>query len=268
MPVLSSPDAAVLRQFPQTVRRYLSVAPRDVVFAARVSSGTIQRDAVSSGVFAIPYNTVTTGAYTDVIAGMTLDIGTTAGGSEIGRVRLRSANTVQLLIGESVLPVSAGQYLTVRNEFRLWQVKPRRFEDYADAAYPTSFTEYHDYDLAYTSQNSAIEPKANITANGFAGGYTLVKPAGFVDAGQNYRTVTLSSANSLTLAPGATIASRAWQIADGTLTSGTLTSAQITARFPVGFRTITLTVNDSNGASSLMRLPIWVHDETHLPITE
>ena len=27
MPAISSPDAAVLRQFPQTVRRYLSIAP-------------------------------------------------------------------------------------------------------------------------------------------------------------------------------------------------------------------------------------------------
>ena len=55
MPAISTGDAALLRQFPQTVRRYLSVAPRDAVFAAQVSSGTIQRDAVSSGVIAIPY---------------------------------------------------------------------------------------------------------------------------------------------------------------------------------------------------------------------
>ena len=98
MPAISTGDAAVLRQFPQTVRRYLSAAPRDVVFAAQVSSGTIQRDAVSGGVIAIPYDSVTTGAYSDVIAGMTLDIGTTAGGAEIGRVRVRSANAAQILI--------------------------------------------------------------------------------------------------------------------------------------------------------------------------
>ncbi len=148
MPAISSGDAAVLRQFPQTVRRYLSAAPRAVVFAAQVSGGTIQRDGVSGGVVAIPYTSVTTGAYSDVISGMTLDIGTTAGGAEIGRVRVRSANAAQILTAESVLPVAAGQYLTVRREFRPWLVKPRRFEDYADAAYPTVFTEYHDYDIA------------------------------------------------------------------------------------------------------------------------
>ncbi len=270
MHIISSPDAAVLRQFPQTVRRYLSPAPRTAVFAARVSSGTIQRDAFSGGVVAIPYDTVTLGAYTDVIAGMTLDIGTTAGGAERGRVRVRSANSGQLLIGEKGLTLAAGDYLTVRNEFRLWQVKPRRYEDYADAAYPTSFTEFHDYDVVYSSQNSAIPPKANITAGNFA----PAQPAGFVDAGQDYRSVTLSSADSITLAPGAAILSRAWNIADGTLVSGTLSSTQITVRFPVGFRYVTLTVTDSNGASSLMRLPLWVHARNgvspsdHMPLVE
>src|SRR3954464_15324560 len=101
MPAISTGDAAILRQFPQTVRRYLSIAPRDSVFAARVSSGTIQRDAVSGGVIAIPYNSVTVGAYTDVIAGMTLDIGTTAGAADVPKVRVRSANAAQILIAET-----------------------------------------------------------------------------------------------------------------------------------------------------------------------
>ena len=164
MPAITSGDAAVLRQFPQVVRRYLSAAPREVAFAAQVSGGTIQRDGVSGGVVAIPYTGVTSGAYGDVIGGMTLDIGTTAGGAEIGRVRVRSANAAQILTAESVLPVAAGQYLTVRREFRPWLIKPRRYEDYADAAYPTVFTEYHDYDIPYTNQNTNIPPKPNITA--------------------------------------------------------------------------------------------------------
>lgn len=263
MPAISNPDAAVLRQFPQTLRRYLSIAPRETVFAAQVGGGAIQRDAVSGNAIAIPYTSVSSGAYTNVISGMTLDIGTTAGGAEVGRVRVRSANAAQLLIGESALPLANGQYLTVRREFRLWQVKPRRFESLVDAAYPTSFTEYHDYDVAYTSQNSAIPPKANITA----GGYTLPKLAGFVDAGQTFRTLTLSGANSLTLAHGATLTAWSWQIADGTLTSGTLSSTQITVRFPVGFRYVALTVTDSNGTAQTMRLPVWVHDANNMPIT-
>lgn len=264
MPTISAPDAATLRQFPQGVRRYLSPAPRVAVFAARVSSGTIQRDAVTGGVIAIPYDTVTLGAYTGVIVGMTLDIGTTAGGAEIGKVRVRSANAAQILIGEPPLALAAGNYLTARYEFRLWQVKPRRYEDTTDAAYPTSFTEFHDYDVVYSNQNMAIPPKANITA----GGLSHVKPAGFVDVGQDYRTVTLSSADSITLAHGAAISSRVWNVADGTIITGTTGSTQITVRFPVGFRYVTLTVTDSNGASSLMRLPIWTHDADNMPLTE
>ncbi len=261
MPAISSGDAAVLRQFPQGVRRYLSAAPREAVFAAQVS-GAIQRDGVSGGVIAIPYTGVTTGAYGDVISGMTLDIGTTAGGAEIGRVRVRSANGAQILTAESVLPAAAGQYLTVRREFRPWLVKPRRFEDYADAAYPTVFTEYHDYDVPYSNQNSAIAPKPNIVADG----YELVKLAGFVDAGQSYRTVTLV-ADSTTF-NGASISAWLWDVGDGTVTVGGTSLPLVTAQFPVGFRYVTLTITDSNGASGLMRLPIWVHDADHMPITE
>ncbi|MBI1260039.1 MAG: hypothetical protein GC204_21430 [Chloroflexi bacterium] len=267
MPAISPTDAAILRQFPQTVRRYLSVAPCDAVFAAQVSGGMIQRDAVSGGVIAIPYTGVTTGAYTSVIAGMTLDIGTTAGAADVAKVRVRSANAAQILIAETVengTAISAGHYLTVRNEYCPWLVKPRRFDDYADAAYPTSFTEYHDYDGVYTSQNAAIAPKANITASGYA----LAQPAGFVDAGQTYRTVSLSGGNSITLANGASLTAWLWDIADGTLVSGTLTFPVITVRFPVGFRYITLTVTDSNGSTGVMRLPIWVHNTDHPPITE
>ncbi len=266
MPTISTVDAAILRQFPQTVRRYLSVAPREAVFAARVSS-PILRDAASGGVVAIPYTGVTAGAYGDVLAGMTLDIGTTAGGAEIARVRVRSADAGQIAIAETVesgAVIAAGQYLTVRNEFRPWAIRPRRQEGCEDAAYPTSFTEYHDYDVAYTDENRLIPPKANITKTGFV----PVQPAGFVDAGESYRTVTLSGANSITLAPGAALTAWAWEIGDGTLASGTLSSAAIAARFPVGFRIVTLTVTDSNGASSLMRLPIWVHDAEQPPIRE
>ncbi len=111
MPTISTGDTATLRQFPQTVRRYLSAAPRDIVFAAQVSAGTIQRDAVSSGVIAIPYDSVSAGAYTDVIGGMTLDIGTTAGGADIGRVRVRSANAAQILTAETVLTSQRGRII-------------------------------------------------------------------------------------------------------------------------------------------------------------
>ncbi len=265
MPAISNDDAARLRQFPQTVRRYLSAAPRAAVFAARVSSATIPRDALSGGVIAIPYDSVTAGAYTDVVAGMTLDIGATAGGAEVGKVRVRSADAGQIVIAETVesgAAVAVGQYLTVRNEFRPWLVRPRRFEDTVDAAYPTSFTEYHDYDLVYSGENSAIPPKANITA----GGYTPVKPAGFVDAGETYRTLTLSAGNSQSIA-GAAITATLWNVGDGTLIGCLASYATITARFPVGFRYVTLTITDSNGASSLMRLPVWVHDAEHPPIT-
>ncbi len=71
-----------------------------------------------------------------------------------------------------------------------------------------------------------------------------MQPAGFVDAGQTYRTISLSAANSLVLATGASLTAWLWDIGDGTLVSGTLTYPLITAQFPVGFRYVALTVTD------------------------
>mgnify|MGYP005840724677 CR=1 FL=1 len=254
MPTINPTDLAILRAHPQTVRRYLSVAPRESVYTARVSGVTL--DERSGAIIEISY-TSGAGVLADVKAGYTLDIGTAAGARDVGMLRLRKTPTGSVFyVGETApgaCNVQVGDYLTVRREYRPWRVAPRLVQ-----TGESSFAEYLDYDLAYAG--GTIPPHANITG---------AAPAGFADAGQPYRTVTLDSSQSAALAAGASIAGRLWDVGDGTIITGTATSAAITVRFPAAtaFRYITLTVTDANGAAHTRRFPIWVHSETYPPLT-
>ena len=48
----------------------------------------------------------------------------------------------------------------------------------------------------------------------------------------------------------------AWDVVDGTITSGTSTSETITATFPRGFRFVKLTVTDTNGEAHTTKIPV------------
>jgi hypothetical protein len=249
MPTINPIDLAVLRTYPQTVRRYLSIAARESVYTARVSGVTF--DTASGAIIELAF-TSGAGMLGEVKAGYTLDVGTTAGARDVGMLRLRKAPTAGVFYVAETAPgecnVQADHYLTVRREYRPWRVAPRLVQT-DDTA-----TEYLDYDRAYSGET--IPPHANITG---------AAPAGFADPGQTYRTVTLDSSGSVAL--GAAIAGRLWEVDDGTIISGTATSTAITVRFPAAtvFRYISLTVTDSNGAAHTRHYPVWVH--TQPPLT-
>jgi hypothetical protein len=263
MPSIPSSDLAIYRAGQPYVRRFLSVVPRTAVYTAIVSAA--QTDPVTGGVHAIDF-TGGAGALADALPGFTLDIGTAAGARDVGMLRLRKAPAAgTFYVGETPLgacAVQAGHHLTVRRERRPWHVLPRLVE--SGAPFADTFTWYADYDIAYADQNDAVQPHANISAD--AAG-SPVRPAGFVDAGQPYRTVALHAGASVALAHGASVTGYLWDVADGTITVGTPTSAGITVRFPAGFRYVALTVTDSNGKTQARFLPIWAHDAAYPPLT-
>lgn len=264
MPAIASNNLQLLRSGKPVVKRYLSVCPRTPVFQAQLVD--VLTDENTNAVVALTYTGVTLGSYEDALPGYTLDIGTVAGLADVGQVRVRKAATdTDLYIAETSLgafnaPLTAGLWLTVVEERRIWQKLPYLdSETSSGAQYADSFVAYVDYDLACDgSELYYYAPLANIEGD----------PAGWVDTGKTYRTVTLSGTKSASLSDW-TIASYQWDIADGTLVDGyDLTDATIQARFPQDtmFRYVSLTVTHSGGLSSTRYFPIFVHSDDYPPL--
>lgn len=99
----------------------------------------------------IPFDTVSFGNYSSVEAGMTLLVGTTEGGSELGKARIISATSSQFKVGEnSNIKWQDNLYLTVIRYWDLWPVFPRIIQDPSNEE---NVIFYKDYDIPYSNQN-------------------------------------------------------------------------------------------------------------------
>ena len=117
-----------------------------MVFQARVN----QTFSSTDDVVEITYDTVSTGAYTDIKPGMTVMIGTTAGGYEIGFCRARkAASATKIYIGRiSELRLADNQYITVIKDFEIW----------AKHWLVTANKVFMDQDVGYSDQHSNCDP--------------------------------------------------------------------------------------------------------------
>lgn len=227
------------------------IAPRlylhtpDVVFVARA----VLLDPADYPFSFVAYTDVTTGVYTAIRDGMTILIGSSSGADDLGRQRVRgAATTISIFVGRSSqghfdgeLEVLDGAWITVLNEYRVWAKIPFIDEDgliFKDSALEVSW------------RTTTPPPVSNCGA-GFAS--TIDPDTGLI-------TVLFNGQHSFATAAGATIVTYLWDIADGTLTTGTLASDNITAQFPAGFRYIHLTVTDSEGHSHTSHCPVYARD--------
>jgi len=236
---LTAPELALIRSSGQHSDVFLSVWKPAAVFAARVN----QTFATSNGVAEITFDTVTTGAYTDVIEGMTLWIGSAAGLYDIGRARVRkAASSTVLYIGEtSSITWADDLYLTVVNEFALWARHPRIVSDVI----------YADYDVAYTDQNENLSPVpvmgAALTPLWLTGADVTFEP----DASDSYCIDD-------------TISSYAWTASGGSV-SGETTATPTFTFTTAGQYLITLTVTATNGKSSTGYRHVIVYTSASMP---
>ena len=144
----SASELTLLRTRPQQTKLWLSIYEPPVVLACSVATSH-GRD-----VSYIDYDTVTAGSYTSVEGGMTMYIGTTPGGDEIGKLRVRGADASQIHVAEnSDIDWTAGYYLTIVRFWEINAVFPRIIQDPADE---TNTIWYKDYDVAYTNQNDVL----------------------------------------------------------------------------------------------------------------
>jgi hypothetical protein len=208
----------------------VAYVPNTVIFQA------LTDQAIVSGVFAeFAYDTVTVGAYTDIRVGQTVFITTTTSLRNpiwAGRVRKTPTSSI-LYINETAIVLQTGWYVTVIDDYRLWEKLMYVAPD---------GTFYVDWDLAYAAPAPVIYNLQNAYINPAESGSASFSFAPLANA----------------IADGASITTWLWEVADGTITDGSDSTQDITASFPQGFRHVRLTVTSSNGQTNFIVFRVWV----------
>lgn len=136
-----------LRTKPHRTRLWLGIFnPKTVV------SAQIDHAGISKGEREIQISYLS-GDFNAVVNGMSVYIGTSQGGHDVGRLRVRSADATSITVAENSLLWQDDWYLTVVRYFEPWTVFPRIVLD--DDNVPTF---YKDYDIPYTDQNQILDP--------------------------------------------------------------------------------------------------------------
>lgn len=152
---LTPAQLELIRTRPQSSRLSLFIYQPRTVMQCKINDA-----AITKGAMTITYNNVTLGSSSVVEAGMTLLIGTTAGASDVGRIRIRSASASSFTVSEnSNIQWANSLFLTVLRYFEIWPVFPRIIFN------PNQIDDsifYKDYDIAYTNQNSLLGTFVNM----------------------------------------------------------------------------------------------------------
>lgn len=151
---LSDANLEIIRKQPQSTRLYLSIYEPQIVFQAQVNDGSIVR-----GEREITFDNVSLGSWTAIVPNATLWVGTTAGGNELGKIRVKSVTSSVITVSEnSNIAWQNDAYLTVFLYVELWPIYPRIIQNPSD---PEQTLWYKDYDIPYTNQNSILGTYVN-----------------------------------------------------------------------------------------------------------
>lgn len=210
-------------------------------------------------VTALIFDGVTTGAYTDIHAGMTVLLGTAAGLDDLGRVRMQNIATATTLpvgrvsqgVEDGTLYVQDNAYITVWDDYRVWSKLPYVAVDPdPDAIIDEDGLNYKDSDILVGDYMTQIPPVANC-GPGFAD---------YIDPITEVITVTFDGSLSYAMADGATITDFLWNVEDGAVIAGDLDEVTLTVTFPAGFRYVGLSVIDSNTKGHTAACPVLAVD--------
>lgn len=220
------------------------LAPQPV-FKARVNN---------PGAFAWPirdleFDGVALGTYSDIWPNQTVWLGSTDGANDLGITRVRTlADSNTLPVGLSSRGNHYGEidpvdnaYITVLADWRIWPRIPRIDDD---------DTRYMDGALDWATYGEYAPPVA-------IGGAAVVAT---IDPDTEVITVDFDASDSYPTEPGATIAAYGWAVGDGTIVTGTTSTAAITVTFPAGFRWVTVAVADSNSQFHYKHIPVLAID--------
>lgn len=225
MPALASPST--WRQSPYAAKYWLYVWNPAVVFQAQVTNVSNLKYPLTN----VTVDTAIQGSSANVRPGMTAIFGSTAGGDDLGKTRVRSTVSGSTMpigrtpqgrrLGE--IDIQATTYVTVLDQRLVWAKIPKMNKKGKTWKDETAF-----------NSGIAQPPIAN-------GGPAV---AGFVDPDTDTLTVDFNALNSVIVDASASILSYSWSFgSDATPT--TSTSATPTAVFPAGPpRYVYLTVSD------------------------
>lgn len=244
---LSTAQKALLRTNEQKSRLYLAIFQPKTVFACQINDTFSSNDMVTE----FEWDSATTGAYTDVLAGMTAFVGSSAGAYDVGIFRIRKAlGATTIYCGEtSEITFEDDLYITVIDAFDPW-AKPLVVDE--NEAF------YMDVDIAYDDQHENFDPVPTIGGNVVLDIESYPVAITFPDV-----------ANSWVL--GDTIASYSFTATDGVVTDGTTTNPTLTiSSYPTdGYIRVALTVTSTTGGKSFTRYGyVLIYDSDHRPISD
>lgn len=247
MTSLSPANLELIRTRPQQTNLYLSIFQPQAIFKARINNASITK-----GARVIAFDTVSLGSYTDIVEGMTMWVGSSNGAMDLGKIRVRSATSGQIIVSEnSNIDWADNKFLTVFKYWELWPVFPRIINDPANAE---NVIFYKDYDIPYTNQNSILGTYINMGPNRAA---NLDPASGKV---QLYYTASGTYnllGNSL---------SYHWEFEGGTPSSSTANTPGYVDYDTPGNYISSLTVSGSNGAVDVSYRTVRIHDPSDPPI--
>lgn len=240
-------ELALLRAPGQATRLYLAgMEMPPVVFACVVNQDFPTHDRVSE----IIYNAAT-GDYADVLPGMTVWIGSSAGKYDYGQARIRKAATADTIyIGEgSEINWANERHITVVDEMAIW---PKHV--YID---PDTNTVYMDRDVEYIDQHTAFDP------------VPIMGPDAVLDVSSYPATLRFPGASDSWVFDGA-ITTFAWTTTAGILTDADTADPLLTVgSYPAnGLIRAALTVTADNGKSFTGYRYVHVYDAAHPAFTK
>src|SRR3972149_4348793 len=228
MTILNQTQLDLVRTRPHRTKLHLFVWSNPVVLAATVNDPSIAKGATT-----IQYANVSQGSYLNIIAGMTLYVGVSAGDGSLGRVRVRSATATQIVIAEN-------QEIAWRNSLNLTVVKT--FEPWA--VYPNIVlsasnvpTFYKDTNIPYTDQNSSFDPIPMMGPHMPA----LIEPA------TGLARIYFDGSASYDMNTGGSITSYAWTFEGGSISSSSIATPGYVYWSQPGDYLVKLTVTNNLG---------------------
>lgn len=240
-------ELTLLREPSQQSKLYLSIYKPDTIFTARVNDGS-----VAKGERVVTYDGAV-GDWNDVGVGMTLLVGTTAGGDEKGSVYIYGITATTITVGEnSHINWADDDYLTVKNFYQIWPVYPRTVQDETDV------TVYKAYDIAYTDENEVL------------GSLICMGPhhAGFLEGGQHQIYYTAEGTESVK-GEGITYL---WEFEGGTPTGSTAQIPGLVTYDTPGHYATKLVTTTAGGGVELGVRHVSIYDRpgegTDLPIVD